>query len=97
MQRGGKLVLVGPAGLFDQYGKPDERLLKTAFGSPAWEKMEAKWAWSPREPAGAASETGVYRTNLGQGRVILFADLGREALMEEVAQGEGTLLRLGKR
>ncbi len=82
---GGRLILVGPCGIYNQYGRPDNRLLSAAFGDADWTQQTAR-SWTPSSPDERPSneEAGVYQAALGRGTVLLFGDLDDPFPMDEL-------------
>jgi len=82
---GGRLILVGPCGIYNQYGRPDNRLLSAAFGDADWTQQTAR-SWTPSSPHVRPSneEAGVYQAALGRGTVLLFGDLDHPFPMDEL-------------
>jgi len=100
--KGGNLVLLGPAGMDDQYGKPDNRLLRAALGYSGWTRGDG-YVWQP-EGAGTPAinqELRIYQGAHGQGRVTLMSDLSgafpMDALMEAVAERTAPTVRCDNR
>jgi hypothetical protein len=86
-RQGGSLILVGPCGLYDQYGKPANALLRTVFGDTNWRKKTARpWAPAPGGPSPRDEQAGIYAAAHGQGKVVFFADLDDPFPMDKVAQ-----------
>ncbi|MCK4400951.1 beta-galactosidase [bacterium] len=80
---GGNLIMVGPCGLMDQYGKKSGILLEAAFPGVIWNDCQKLHGWQPRstgtsaiKPIGSYGNHGnLYRTKLGRGTVAIFDTL----------------------
>ncbi len=94
VRRGGMLVLLGPCGLYDQYGKPDNRLLAAAFPGVEWHRSGRGWWISGnakrylRDAPKYGKSGRVLRTRMGLGTVVVFTDLTRpdRALLQSVIE-----------
>ena len=81
VREGGTLVLIGPCGLYDQYGKPDNRFLGAAFPDAKWNRSGRGWWLSGNRErfvhnAPTYGKFGLMlRERVGQGTLTVFTDL----------------------
>jgi hypothetical protein len=78
---GGTLVLLGPCGIYDQYGKPDNQLMETAFPGVEWQRSGIGWAATgdtakSLRPEAIYGQSGqMLRKRIGLGTLFLFTEL----------------------
>ncbi|MDD5706444.1 MAG: beta-galactosidase [Kiritimatiellae bacterium] len=76
-RQGGALICLAPAGVYNQFGRPANRLLRQAFPDAEWQQSSE--IWTPTNKALASIETvgkiPVYQGSLGRGTVVVFGGL----------------------
>ena len=96
LRRGGVLVAIGPVGLYDQYGRPAGRILRTAFPTAQWRPSSNRLTQCAVSGVRRGNVIGEYdkdgcilRARVGAGHIYVFT--------HKVKPGSGAALRVGDR
>ncbi len=77
IKKGGTLICLAPAGVYNRYGKSCGKLLKKAFPGLTWQH-DKLFNWTPTgknipKPVKTLKNCNVYGANLGKGKVYVFS------------------------